>query len=184
MLGGLQPVIIFQFSALQDALSEEIAKIPVISQIPTVIDQPPIPIYLDENTFGIVIDQEDKTVSIQTDVETKSDGSDPDVHQKGISNSINIQMRARKDSLVLTLLSAMVDLVFPKLTSKEYSITYLSGPITIFRAVLQDFSIQQSADSDMVSIRIELSKGQSSPAKKTLGPTLPGITGALPSGIQ
>jgi hypothetical protein len=174
--------MVIQLSVLAPKLSTTIAKIPVLSQIPTLIDQPPIPIYLDEQLTGIAIDSESKSIAINTDTEAKTDGSTPDVSQQAIANSVTINLKARKDSLSLLLLSALLDLCYDKLASKEYAITYLSGPVTVWRGVLQDFTIDQNADSELALIKIQLSKGSKNPQKPNSVPTLNGVVGALPGG--
>ena len=186
MLGGLDPVIIFQFAKKVDpdfvgpAEPGVISKIPIISQIPTLIDQPPIPVYLSESLSGLQIDSEDKTVDIDTDVETLTNGEPPDVNQKGISSVVSIQITALRDNPGVTLLSALIDQVFDKLTSKEYAITYLHGPITVFRGVLQGFSLSTNSDTNLVTMKIDLSKGTKNPAKPSDVVVVPGITGAVP----
>jgi len=180
MLGGIDPIIIFQFSKLASVAGETISKIPIVSKIPTVVDQPPIPIYLSEELTGIYIDSEDKNVDISTDTETLTDGSSPDVNQKGIGTTVSINLLAKKDSIGMALLSAMIDLVYEKVTSKEYAITYLHGATTIFRGVLHSFSVNQSADNDLLTVKIELSKGSKNPAKPAEVPVVPKVTGAVP----
>lgn len=182
MLGGLDPVIIFQFSALAPSLSESLAKIPVIAKIPTLIEQPPIPIYLSETLFNIVIDGESKSVDIETTTETMSDGSAPDVSQKGIQSSVEINIEGKKDSVALTLLSALVDLAFEKVTSGEYAITYLHGATTVFRAVMHTYSVETVPGTDKLSVKIGLSRGQKNPAKPSSVISVPGSTGILPGG--
>lgn len=182
MLGGLDPVIIFQFSALVPQLADKLAKIPVISGIPTVIEQPPIPIYLSETVFNIVIDGESKSVDIETTTETMSDGSSPDVAQRGIQSSVEINIEGKKDSVALTLLSALVDIAFEKVTSKEYAITYLHGATTVFRAVLHTYSVETVPGTDKLSVKIGLSRGQKQPSKASSVPTVPGSAGILPGG--
>lgn len=159
MLNGIEPIIIFQFSKAFPSVSEELAKIPLVSEIPTLVESPPIPIYLSENLTGLFIDTEAKNIDAETNTGTKTDGSTPDVNQKGISSVVSIDINANKNSLGLQLLTAMADLVFEKLTSKEYHITYLHGPTTVFRGVLQSFSVNQNANDDLLRIKIELNKG-------------------------
>lgn len=185
MLGGLDPIIIFQFSkSLVDlGISDEIQKIPVIGQVQSLVDQPPIPIYLSESLTGLYIDSEDKNVDIETETNTLTSGEEPEVNQKGIGSSLTVNLVARKDSLGLTLLSAMIDLVFEKVTSKEYSITYLHGPTTIFRGVLRSFAINQNASNELVTIKIELTRGQKQPTKKPETIVVPGSQGTIPGDI-
>lgn len=183
MLAGKDPVIIFQFSKLAGtALAAGIARIPLVSQIPTLVDMPPIPIYLSEKLTGLMIDTEDKTVEIDTDVQTKSDGSDPDVNQKGVSSTVSVQITGKKNSVGIILISSMIDLLFDKVSSKEYSITYMHGAITVFRGVLHNFKVSQVADNDKCTLSFDLSRGSKSPQKPADVPVVPGLVGGTPLG--
>jgi hypothetical protein len=180
MLNGIDPIIIFQFSKSLPQVSEALAKIPIVSQIPTLVDAPPIPIYLSEKLTGILIDAESKNIDAETTTESKSDGSAPAVDQKTLASTVSIELTASKNSLGVTLLAAMADLAFEKLTSKEYSITYLHGAVTIFRGQLHSFSISQNANDTKYSIKIEISKGGKTPQKTPDVPVVPKTTGAVP----
>jgi hypothetical protein len=179
MLGGLEPVIIFQFSKLSLA-DTGIADIPVISNFPSLVEQPPIPLYLSESLTGVFIDTEDKNVDIQTDTETLSSGAPPDVNQKGIASSVSINLLAKKDSIGIALLSAMIDLIFDKVTSKEYAISYLHGATTVFRGVLHSYQVSQNSNDDLITIKIELSKGTKNTSALSTVPTVPAIAGVTP----
>lgn len=181
MLNGIDPVIIFQFSKLAPTLGETVAKIPIVSSIPSLIAMPPIPVYLSQTLTGLHIDTEEKNVDIQTTTETTTDGSSPVVDQKGVGSVIAINLEARKDSVGLSLLSGLVDRIFDKVTSKEYSITYLHGPIIIFGGLLHSYSVAQEAGSELLKIKIEISKGQDSkPTKADPIPKVPALPGAVP----
>lgn len=158
MLNGIDPIIIFEFSKLPPATAAFISKIPIVSSIVDAIGLPPIPIYLSETQTGLFIDSEDRNISIETSVETLSNGDNPLVNQKAINSTTTINMVGSKESIGLTLLSAMCDLVIPKVSSKEYKITYLHGAVTIFRGLLHDFSVHQTADDDRLLIKLELVK--------------------------
>lgn len=180
MLGGIDPIIIFQFSKLAPStdIRETLNKIPVISQIPTIIDQPPIPVYLSE-TFGLQIDSEDKNIDIETDIETLTNGQQPDTNQKGIASTVTINITAKKDSVGLILLASLLDLVFDRTTSKEYAITYMHGATTIFRGLLHTFSINQNATNDLALVKIELSRGTKNPQKLNPTPIVAATSGTL-----
>lgn len=185
MLGGIDPIIIFQISKLASTgFADLISKVPLVSDIPTLIDQPPIPIYLSESLTGIYIDSEDKYVDIQTETTTTADGEPPDPNQSAIGSTVTINLIAKKNSLGLALLSSMIDLVFEKVTSKEYAITYLHGSTTIFRGLLQSYSVQQNASNELLSIKIELSRGQKQPKKVSGVPDVPRTRGVLPNDLQ
>lgn len=167
MLNGTDPIIIIQLSKLAPTLGEFIKeKIPAAASVPELIEQPPIPIYLSEQLTGLFIDSEDKNVDISSDIETMADGSDPQISQKGIGSSVTVTMKGKKSSVGLSLLSAVIDLIFEKVTSKEYSITYMHGATTIFRGALLGYQVNQNAATDLLSISLQISKGQKQPTKK------------------
>lgn len=178
MLNGLDPIIIFQFSKLTPAQSASLAKIPIVSSIVSSIGLPPIPIYLSETLTGLFIDTEEKNVDIETQTDTLTDGSAPQVQQKGVNSTIKVTLKANKDSIGLTLLSAMVDIIFSKVTSKEYSIIYLHGPITVFNGLLHSFSVSQNADTDIEDITFEIDN-IGVPAKTPV-PVVSKVTGSVP----
>lgn len=183
MLGGQEPVLIFQFAKLTStALSDALSKIPLVSDIASAeaISQPPIPLYLSEQLTGLYIDSEEKNVDIETETESLSSGDAPIVNQKSINSSVTVNITGKKTSLGIALLSAMIDLIYEKVTSKEYAVTYLSGATTIFRAVLQSYSVSQNSDNELVTIRIQLSRGQKQPKPESPVVSVPGVEGTTP----
>src|SRR5438105_1622797 len=117
MLNGIAPILIFNFKKLTPSAAETIGKIPVVSSIVNAIGLPPIPLYLDPRLTGIEIDQEGKNIDVETEMQTKPDGTDPTPIQKGINNTVTVNMVAEKDSIGLTILTALTDVIFPKVTS-------------------------------------------------------------------
>ena len=189
MLGGLDPIIIFQFSKVSDSAKATISKIPIVSSIVSKIGLPPIPIYLSEQTTGLYIDAEDRSIDIDTTVETLSDGSSPVVNQKAINSVVRIDMIGSRNSIGLTLLSALADLVVPKVSSKEYSITYLHGGITVFEGLLHSFNVAQNTENDLVKVTLELTKNNTTKKEATVEVkpvsepvTLSGGTEGIPPG--
>lgn len=181
MLGGLDPVIIFQFSKLVPNPATPAGGIPIVSAKPNTIDFPPIPIYLSETFFNIIIDGESKSVDIETDTQGLTNGAVPQVTQAPIQSSIEINIEGKKDSVALTLLSALVDQAFQRVTSQEYKISYLHGAITLFNAVLHSYAVENQAGTDKLQIKIVLSRG-SSPTKSVPVPTVGSSTGPIPVG--
>lgn len=185
MLNGVDPIILIHLSKRTDvvALSTATGLIPIVSNaLADLIDFPPIPIYLSESLFGIVIDAESKNVDIVTDFETKTDGTPVNVNQKGANSSISVNLTGKKDAIPITLLSAFIDLVFEKASSKEYAITYLHGATTIFRGLLKSFAIDQVEGTDKLSIKIELTTGESKPQKGAVVPSPPAIANKILTG--
>lgn len=158
MLNGIDPIIIFQFSKLTPSAQEAVSKIPIVSSIVNKIGLPPIPIYLSEQTTGLYIDTEDKNIEIETVTDSLTDGAAPKTTQKALHSSVTINMQAKKGSIGLILLSAVCDLIIPKVTSQEYSISYLHEEVTIFGGLLHSLKVQAKAGTDLMDISIEIIK--------------------------
>lgn len=158
MLNGIAPILIFQFSK-NIASTESVSKIPILSSIVSSIPLPPIPLYLDEKLTGIIVDSEDKNIDIETSQDTLTDGDSPLISQKGIESTVKINMRASKESIGLTILSAVADMILPRVTSQEYSIAYINGATTMFNAKLKSFQVNSSSENTLLNITLELIKG-------------------------
>jgi len=185
MLNGIDPIIIFNFKVrfdLTQILGGALApKIPVVaSDNFTVVDLPLVPIYLSESLTGIFIDQESKSVDVDTTIDGLTDGGTPEINQRPISSTVKIDMVAGRSSLGVALFSAMTDLIFPKLTSKEYSITYLHGAVSVFNGLLHSFSISQNATDDKYNISMELIKPSAKTVAGSNNPFTPRATGPTP----
>lgn len=184
MLNGIDPVLIFQFRKKQDPNfigpqpESILAKIPLVSSIPTFVDEPPIPIYLSQQLTGIQIDSEDKNVDLTTDTETKSDGTDPSVEQKGLASTVTINLIAKKNSVMMTVLSAMADRAYEKASSDEYAISWIHGPTTIFRGKITSWAVNQNRDADLMTAKLEITLGEKNPQKKSDIPQTPRLTDA------
>lgn len=170
MLNGVDPLILFHFSKKVPNIGLEF-DIPIVAAIEDFIDFPPLPIYLSESFFGIVIDQESKNVDIATSIETLSDGKTPNITQKGSNSTVSIQFTGKKDAIPLTLLSAFIDQAFQRASSNEYAISYLHGATTLFRGLLKSYAIDQVEGTDKLSIKIELTSGESQPQKAGIIPS-------------
>lgn len=181
MLGGIDPIILFHYSRLPPETRKSLSKIPLVAEIQEMIQLPPIPIYLSEKLTGMFIDTENKNVDIETSTETTKDGGTPDANQKAISSTVSINLNARKDSVGMILLSALIDVVFQKVTSKEYGITYLNGATTVFNGLLHSYSCTQRADTDLMDIQIQLIRNTGSTQVRAPIPVIEKTTGALPT---
>jgi hypothetical protein len=179
MLNGLDPIIIFSFKKLLPSLTSALGAVPVVADNPSSFPLPLIPIYLSESLTGIYIDSENKSLEIDTNIDTLSDGSEPTMSQKALSSTIKIEMKANRASLGISLFAALADLILPKVTSKEYAITYLHGAVTVFDGLLHSFSISQNAENDLYTISLEIVNPGSKPVTKTVT-EVSRATGAVP----
>ncbi len=177
MLNGIDPIIIFGFKKLPPSVAAN-PSVPTAGSGGLPFDLPFIPIYLSEKLTGIYIDSEDKNLDVDTTVMATTDGSTPLLLQRPISSTVTINMKASRDSIGVALFSALSDLVFPKLTSKEYNITYLHGAVTVFQGLLHSFTITQNSNDDLYNITMGLVKP---PADlKSPVPVVGRVTGATP----
>lgn len=179
MLNGLYPIVIFNFSKLLPSVQDSIAKIPVVSSIVEKVGLPPIPIYLDEELTGLAIASEEKSIEIQSTTETKTSGETPDVNQKGLSSTVSVTLEANQDSLGLTLFSALADQLFEKVTSKEYSVTYLSGATTVFNGLLGRFSISKVDNTNKYLISFEIIRNGLETQPKPTNPVIERLQGGV-----
>lgn len=186
MLGGLDPIIIFEFYKKVDLTPPGAdGKIPVAGQKTLqFIPLPPVPIYLSEQLTGLFIDKVDKNIDIGTDTETYLNGTTPDILQKGIASGVKVTLNCKKDSIAMMILAAVIDQIYDKVTSKEYAITFLYGATTIFRGVMHSFSVSQSAQNDLMEVNVEISRGFKQPTASTPVPTVPGSVGTIPVGVS
>ncbi len=192
MINGLDPILIFNFSkkitnpADGAANSKRFDIAQWVSQSATnFFNLPPIPIYLSEILTGIYVDSEDKNIDIETTIDTLASGGAPNVIQKGLSSTVKVNLIANKDSIGITLLTAMADLILPLVTSKEYSVTYVNGAITVFGGLLHSFSVSQNANTTLMNITMELIKGKKGTevsVPNPAGATTLNNSGPLPSG--
>lgn len=175
MLNGIDPIIIFNFKKLVPAAGGDI---PLVAEIKNLISLPVIPLYLSEKLTGIFIDAESKTVDVATSTDGSSTGGEPKVSQKPIASTVKVSMIAKRGSIGIALFSVLVDLVFNKVASKEYSITYMHGAVTVFGGLLHSFSITQSRDNDLYEINLELINPSDVITQATPSPpTVPRFTG-------
>lgn len=170
MLGGIAPILIFNFKKLIPQIS--LSSIPLLADTINAIPLIPIPIYLDEQLTGIIVDSEDKNIDIRTDAETLPDGDTPKANQKGLNSSVTINMIGSSDSIGLSVLLALSDQVFEKVTSQEYSVTYINKAITVFNGLVDSFSVRQVAGSNQLSITLVISKVTGSSTVQKAAPTL------------
>lgn len=159
MLNGIDPILIFNFKKL--ITPPDVSGVPVVAEIVDAIGLTPIPIYLSQGLTGLVVESEDKHVDIDTDISTLSSGGVKSA-QRGLNSSITVNLLASSDSIGLPLLTAMIDQVFSRVSSKEYSLSYLHGATIIFGGLLKAYSVNQGDKDDLYRITLEIANsGQS-----------------------
>lgn len=181
MLNGIAPIIIFNFKKLAPSLLESINSIPLLAENKLSIPLIPIPIYLDEKLTGIYIDSESKNIDIETKAQTLPDGKAPKAIQRGLNSVITVNMIASADSVGLSVLMAMSDLIFQKVTSQEYSVTYIHKAVTVFGGLLEGFSAVQNSNNNLYNISLQISRATGgSTVEKAAPVTLERASGEVP----
>lgn len=178
MLNGIDPIILFNFKKNIPSLFT--TSIPLVANREFTVTLPTIPIYLSERLTGLYIDTEDKNIDIDTTIDSKTNGADPDINQKTLNSSVKINITAKRGSIGAALMAAMMELVFPKVTSKEYTISYFHGTVIIFDGLLHSYSSNQQSGTDLYTISLEIVTAGS--AAKAAIAVVSKNTGALPIG--
>lgn len=181
MLNGVAPILIFTFPVVPKSPTfNAIAGIPLVGNFLAENVGVPIPIYLDERLTGVYVESETKAIDIQTTVEAKTEAGTPDISQRGLDSLVTINMIANKDSVTLSAILALCDLVFQKVVSQEYKVSYLNGSTTVFNGLLHGFQTSVDSDNDLVRITLQLSKANQNLKPNPGTAILPKITGAIP----
>ena len=180
MLGGVSPILIITLNdIIPDPLANAIAGIPMIGETLAAVGIP-LPIYLDENFTGIVVDTESKALDVETSAEVRYDGETPRMTQRGINSLVTINMEARKDSIVLGVLLALNDIIFTKLVNQKYSISYMNGSTVVFAGLLHGFSANSDSNTDKILITMQISKAKDGGLPSRPFEPLSKVRGAVP----
>jgi hypothetical protein len=172
MLNGIDPIVIFNFFKKAPVDEDSLSEFPFVAFFREEQPFPPIPVYLSARLTGLHIITEEKNIDIETRPEGLSfpDGEIPPVNQRGLNSVVSVSMEANKKSIGVVLLSALCEYIFSRVTAQEYSITYLSGPVTVFNGLLHGFSIQQDANTDKFSLNLQISRARNFTKSKGVVP--------------
>lgn len=188
ILNKVDPLIIFKFAIddfnFYDAYSQANG-IPVVggalANIIALAGGIPIPIYLSEKLSGIVVDSVSAAFDIDTAVEGINKATNLDISQRVIDSTVNIAMTCNsKDSLVLQAIIAFMDIIIRKAVSRAYTISFISGSTIILDGLLKSFNTNMTADSELVTINMTISKVNAKP--EIVYSTVVPVTGAVPIG--
>lgn len=168
MLNGTDPVIIFHLYKAEALAGDETISLAATAK--NLITLPAIPIYLSEEITGLYVESEDRDITVQTATESTQAGEENQVDQKASGSMLNVELTAKRNAIGLSLFLALADLILPKVTSKEYAITYLNGSTTIFLGLFEGLTTTETKNDDLVKIQLKLSKAN---AKKKPTVTVP-----------
>lgn len=184
MLNGIDPIIII--TLYNKGAVDLLSGIPFASEVANLIGLP-IPIYLSEQFTQIAVVNETRSIVAATKVDPAA-GKDPlsleelapTVSQTALDSDVNIDLVAAKGSILVSSFIALFEMVFARLVSADYGITYINGSTVIFNALLQRFATNIDPNEDLIKIDLSLSNAKKeSPTPKAGIPSVPRIPGAL-----
>lgn len=122
-----------------------------------------VPVYLDEQLTGIAIESQNRRTEFANDpvVGVSSDNTEnPEiaVKQRGVSNGVDIVLKASRNSIGMNLLLPLADVAFENATTGKYLISYFNQNVILFRAKLGHFSTDENSSNTSVTINISLEK--------------------------
>lgn len=168
MLGGIDPIIIFQLYKRIPDPTQLKAGMPLKSAPVKRVTFAVIPIYLSEQISGLYIDTESKNIDIDTKQTNGTDGT-TSVSQTPIGSTTSVTLTGKIGSMGLTALLALSEQILDKLTSKEYEVTYVHNAITVFGGLVHSLSFEPVKGTDTYTIKIEFARGEVKDAKTEVG---------------
>lgn len=158
MLGGVDPVLIFQTAALGRSPLASLSGVPILGNaLPTL--SLPVPIYLSEKGTGIYVESESVSADVATDVTYTPDG-DLNANQQAIGSSLTITLVAKRSAPLLSVLLAFMDSCLTLVTAKKYAVTYVNGPISVFNGLIESFSQNADRNTDLIRMTLVLARNK------------------------
>src|SRR5690606_9162672 len=77
-----------------------------------------------------------------------------------LDSQVSINMFARRDSVMLTVLLALGNSILKRVVAQDYGITYLNKSTTIFNGLLHRFSTSVGSNDDLIRIDMTLSNAK------------------------
>ena len=144
MLGGKAPVIVFNFASITSKTVLEKLGIKIGEDSLFNFDIPffSIPIYLDEELTGILVDDHDRTINL----EYETDGVNN--YEREISSDVGITVIARKDNVAMNAFLALFEKILKYVNEKSYKIYFYYDDVFLTNAGLKDFNVSTRQNTD------------------------------------
>ena len=152
MLGGTAPVMVFNFASISSKTILEKMGIKIGEDSLFNFDIPyfSIPIYLDEQLTGLLVDDHERTLNI----EYETDGVNN--YEREISSDVTITIIAQKNNVALQAFLALFEKVLNYINEKSYKIYFYYDDIFLTNAGLKDFSVTTRQNTDTRVVRFTL----------------------------
>lgn len=152
MLGGTAPVMVFNFASISSkSLLEKLGiKIGEDSLFNFDIPYFSIPVYLDEQLTGLLVDDHERSINI----EYETDGVNN--YEREISSDVAITIIARKDNVALQAFLALFEKILKYVNEKSYKIYFYYDDVFLTNAGLKDFNVSTRPNTDTRVVRFTL----------------------------
>lgn len=176
IIDGTAPLLLMRFAVPPPA--DNLVGLPTVTDLITSIGVP-VPIYLHEQLTGIYVESETRGVDIDTNAQQLRNGQVL-YDQRGLNSIVTVNLVGSRDSMVLTALLAMSDMIFQLVVAKSYKVSYFNGPTVIINGLLHGFQTNMNRNDTLIRITLQISKANQASTAANVISALPKITGAIP----
>lgn len=152
MLGGKSPVIVFNFASIstQSLLSKVGINIGDNSIFNFDIPLYSIPVYFDEITTGVVVDDHEKSLVIEVERDDNNN------YERVVGSDVKLTVMARKDNVVFKAFNALLEQVLKYVPYSAYKIYLYHDDIFMIDASLRESSVtvRENTDTKVVSFTL------------------------------
>ncbi len=170
MLNGLYPVLLFYTTPADVKARGKFL--------------PPLPVYLDETATKLALESERESLDIATESLADVKGGEVSLVQKGLTQRVNIELKAREDDAILgMILPVLKNIASDVIAANEYKIAYFHRDILIFNAKLAGYEKNPESGTNLIRLSITLEVKPEQKKKEEKKPTLeysnkePGLIG-------
>lgn len=162
MLGGNSAVMVFNFASISSRSLLSKIGIDIAEDSIFNVDVPlySIPVYLDENLTGILIDDHERSINI----EYETDGINN--YERTISSDVKITLIAKKNNVALQAFLALFEKVLKYVNEKAYKIYLYYDDVFLTNAGLKDFNVTTRGNTDTRVVTFTLTNRINTPTKE------------------
>lgn len=144
MLGGIAPVLVFNFATVSTAsiLNKFGFNIGEDSIFNFNIPFNTIPVYLDEKLTGIIVDDHERTINIEFERDVNNN------FERVISSDVKVTVIAKKDNVAFQGFLALFEQILKKADYQAYKLYFYYDDVFMTNASLKDFAVTTRENTD------------------------------------
>lgn len=143
MLGGVAPVMVFNFASISTKdLLNKVGLGGISDWVDFDIPLVSIPVYLDEGLTGILVDDHERSINI----EFETDGENN--FEREISSDVKVVLKAQKDNVAFQAFLALFEQILKRVDPELYKIYFYYDDVFMTNAGLKDFNVSTMANTD------------------------------------